>query len=82
MNDNEYRGAAFGRALDVLEFVQSRQTPFTKLDLAEFMGCSHRSALRYLDVLEGRGIVKATAPRKQGRIKRFVGPGQIGECGR
>lgn len=59
------RGRMMGDALDVLEWLHMRArycpSPFKARDLATEMGMHLRTAYRWLQVLEGRGLVDHTA---------------------
>lgn len=66
------RDNSFGRALDAVEFVQSRTTPMSKFDLADGIGCHHRTALRLLHALEARGYVRVYGRVNGTELRRWV----------
>lgn len=51
------RGNMIGRALWLTDWLRQQRLPFTARRLAEEMETSYRTALRWLEVAEGVGLV-------------------------
>jgi len=57
------RGNTLGRALWLCDWLARRRFPFTALELAHEMEASKRTALRWLEVAEGVGLVDCDRSR-------------------
>ncbi len=57
MSTETSRSNYMGKLFDVLLWVQARETPFTRFEMAYELGIGIRSTQRYLHCLEARDIV-------------------------
>lgn len=61
------RGNTLGRALWLCDWLRQRRFPFTAAQLATAMEASKRTALRWLEVAEGVGLVECDRSRQPWR---------------
>lgn len=53
------RGDHVGRALELIGWLRGRRAPFKSAQVAEVLGVSMRTAIRWLNVAEGHGLVES-----------------------
>ena len=61
------RGNTLGRALWICDWLERRRFAFTPVQLAADMDASYRTALRWLEVAEGLGLVDCDRSRSTWR---------------